>query len=168
MQHGMSCHVANYKGTRLQSHTFHVANKIQPFVFFANWHAMLQTDTSLFTSCDQTYFYFFQMQAHTCHVANHKGTRVQSHTCHVANKYKPLFFFANWQIQLDILFSLANAITHTKEPGLHFSSTYKIPASSVIPQHPCGLCAELSQAPSLQTYARLSHCKHIHLLIPRG
>jgi hypothetical protein len=34
----------------------------------------------------------------------------------------------------------------------------KIPVSSVTPQHPCGLCAELSQAPFLQIYVGLSHC----------
>jgi hypothetical protein len=69
-----------------------------------------QTDTGLFTSCDWTYFYFFQTQAHTCHVANHKGTRLQSHTCHVANKYNHFFC------------KLTEASTYTKEPGLHFST----------------------------------------------
>jgi hypothetical protein len=45
------------------------------------YNLWLQTNTGLFTSCNQTYFYCFQTQAHTCHVANHKGTRLQSHTC---------------------------------------------------------------------------------------
>jgi hypothetical protein len=45
------------------------------------YNQWLQIDTGLFTNCDQTYFYFFQTQAHTFHVANYKGTRLQSHTC---------------------------------------------------------------------------------------
>jgi hypothetical protein len=71
----------------------------------------LQTDTGLFTSCDQTYFYFFQTQAHT----NHKGTKLQSHTRHVANKYKPLFF-ANWHAMLQT----------TKEPSCNHTQCYLV------------------------------------------